>query len=193
MRILAATTNENKFRELESGAIQYGIQLVSPREIGEPPEVEETGKTYFDNALIKAQAFSRWAKMPALGDDSGLEVAALGGKPGIHSARYAATDPERIAKLLAELSNAGAEANRSALFRCVLVLYQAEQTILSAEGTLSGKVLFAPRGERGFGYDPIILIDEFQRTLAELEFSEVCARGFRARAAHKLFSQLSVG
>ena len=188
MKLLAATANRSKFRELETIAARFGVTLVHPEEIGIPPVVEETGETYLENAMLKAKSFCEWSKIPSLGDDSGLEVDALGGAPGVRSARFAPNDRERIAKLVEKMK--GVE-DRSAKFRCVLVLYRPDGSTLSAEGVLNGRILHEPRGRGGFGYDPIVLIDEFQQTLAEVDFSVTCDRGFRARAAQALFTKLT--
>jgi len=134
--------------------------------------------------------------MPAIGDDSGLEISALGGRPGVFSARYAgegASDKVRMAKVLAELAElelAAPGLDRRACFRCTLVLAYPNGAVLWAEGELKGTILYEPRGDKGFGYDPIVLIDELGQTLAEVDFSITCENGFRARAARELFGKL---
>lgn len=198
--ILAATGNADKIKELGTIAEEFSITLISPAELAlreglaSPPEVEETENTYFGNAMLKAKAYARWSGIPSLADDSGLEVAALKGAPGVHSARYAgegASAEDRWRKVLAELEKLQNPAlDRSAAFRCSLVLFYPEGMSLSAEGSLAGRILESPQGEGGFGYDPIVHITELGKTLAEIPFSETCRIGFRAKAARELFNSL---
>lgn len=206
--ILVASGNKHKIRELQYSAEQFGIELLSPAQAAErlaltsPPEVEETADSYLGNALLKANAYCRWSGLPALGDDSGLEVAALDGRPGIHSARYAgpgSSDRDKMEKLLAEVAaaagdyedgNSQSRKRRSALFRCVLAIVYPNGQRDNAEGVLHGHVLGTPRGNKGFGYDPVVYIDELGATLAEVDFEVTCRRGFRARAAQALFAKV---
>ncbi len=199
MDIVVATGNKNKLAELKTIATKFGLNLLSPREakvllnLSDPPEVDETGETFQANALLKAQAFLEWSGLPSLGDDSGIEVDALGGRPGIHSARYAgpqASDSERIEKLVRELGALGENVSRTARFRCSLALCIPHGKTLSADGTMEGEILHETRGTAGFGYDPILFIYEIESTLAEVDFSVTCERGFRAKAAKALFEQL---
>lgn len=158
--------------------------------------MDEHRDTYHGNALLKAEAFFAWSGVPTLGDDSGLEALALDSRPGVLSARYAPSDQEKIERLLAELSlsklASSPEIGRKALFRCVLTFVDGGPTPLTAEGVLTGKVLESPAGSGGFGYDPIISIDELDLcTLAEVDFEITCRSGFRAKAAECLFKQRS--
>jgi len=201
--IVVATSSPHKLAELQTIARDYEIELLSPEECRKTrslkawPEVEENGTTFSENARIKAAAFFEWAGIPALGDDSGLEVDALGGRPGIYSARYAgegASDRDRINKLLEELkSTPGAETarGRTARFRCSLALCTEPEKYVESEGVLEGHILDEPKGGGGFGYDPIVYLNDLDATLAEVEFSRTCREGFRAKAAQKLFSLLS--
>ena len=197
-RILAASGNSNKIAELATVADEYGLLLLTPQqvideqELAPPPKVEETAETYYGNALLKAQAYTEWSGLPSLADDSGLEVSALDGRPGVRSARYAGEDTPhslKMEKLLAELAEAR-NADRSARFYCSIVLAYPNGALLSAEGELRGRVLEAPRGNGGFGYDPIICIDSLGKTLAEVDFSVTCDIGFRSNAARRLFDEL---
>ena len=202
LQIVIASGNKNKIRELQAVATGYNIKLSSPSEIkeelnlGEVPEVEETSPDYLGNARLKAEAYAQWSGIPALGDDSGLEVEALDGRPGVLSARYGGPgldDTGRWQRLLAEvreLEASKSDLSRRAFFRCVLVLSFPGGQELSTEGILEGELLKKPRGDAGFGYDPVVLIDCLGKTLAEVDFSLVCEQGFRARAARKLFDQL---
>lgn len=199
MEIIAATGNRNKIAELSAVGREYGIVIVAPedlrRRLGLPdvPEVAETGSSYLENARLKAEAFVKWSGIPALGDDSGLEVKALGGRPGLHSARYAgagSSDQQKIAKLLSELEQLGPAAERTAHYRCVLVLKFPDGSEVTAESLLPGEVLQTVRGSAGFGYDPIIKMDNLGRTLAEVDFETTVKDGFRPVAARRLFSCL---
>ena len=201
--IVVATGSRHKLAELQSIANEFGLRLLSPEEcrkaysLGPWPDPEENGTTFQANARIKADAFFAWAGIPALGDDSGLEVDALGGRPGIYSARYAgegASDKDRNSKLLQELKETkGAEtaAGRRARFRCTLALCTAPGRYIESEGWLEGHILQEPVGEGGFGYDPIVYLDDLECTLAEVEFATTCSKGFRAKAARKLFALLA--
>jgi len=205
MRIALASTNKHKALELKTVASKFGIEVLSIEELqtklGLPflPEIEENGSSYQENALIKAKACFEWSGIPSLGDDSGLEVSALGGAPGIHSARYAgpgASDNEKVEKLLRELKSQETteteRSDRQAKFRAVLCYISGKNTApLYCEGTLDGEVLESPKGVNGFGYDPIIHIPELGGTLAEFNSEIICEKGFRAKAAHKLFSYLA--
>lgn len=199
--ILAATSNPNKIKELQAVAAEFGIRLVAPAEVAaerslpQIGEINETGRTYAENALIKARAYCAWASMPALGDDSGLEVPALSGRPGIYSARYLAPTAnyrERMSALVAELAQLGTGADRRAVFRCALALVTPNGETFSSEGQLWGRILDEPQGAGGFGYDPIVLIDKLGKTLAEVDFAVTCREGFRPQAARKLFQQTEI-
>src|SRR4029453_15076264 len=147
------------------------VELVGLAEagLGEPPEVEETGDTFLENALLKARAYAAWSGVARGADDPGPEVDALGGAPGVRSARYAgqgAGDPANLDKLLAALAGVAPE-RRTARFRCAAVLGAPEVGEWHAEAAWAGRVLEAPRGSGGFGYDPVFLHDGWDRTSAE--------------------------
>ena len=186
VRLLLATTSAGKLRELNDLLSGLPLQLVSPPDVGAALHVEETGASFRENAVLKATAFARAAGLPALADDSGLEVDALGGEPGVRSHRYGATDADRMARLLARLQDVP-EGQRTARFRCVLALATPAGLVGTAEGTCEGRIAREPRGENGFGYDPIFWLPERGRqgvrTLAELEPPEKNAISHRARAA----------
>jgi XTP/dITP diphosphohydrolase len=183
-RLLLATNNAGKVRELRDLLAGIPFDLVTPADLGLGVHVEETGRTYEENALQKARAYARAAGIPALADDSGLEVDALDGRPGIHSARYvgqAATDGDRIGALLAELRGVPPE-RRTARFRAVIVVASPEGRHWTAEGTVEGVITEAPRGSGGFGYDPVFYLPELGRTMAELRPEEKNRLSHRARA-----------
>lgn len=197
--IVAATTNTNKIAELSSVAKEFGLTVLAPADIqklrglGPIPKFEEDADTYLGNARIKARAFVEWASMPALGDDSGLEVAALDGRPGLYSARYGgpgATDDQKIDKLLNELAALGPGVDRTAHYRCVLSLIFPDGREITSESLIPGEVLYERRGNAGFGYDPVIRLNHIGKTLAEVDFSVTVKDGFRPIAARKLFAAM---
>ncbi len=156
------------------------------------PDVAENGASFFENALLKARFVSEWTGKTSLADDSGLEVEALGGKPGILSARYSgkdATDRKNIQRVLGELKGLPAE-RRKAAFRCVLILYYPDGRYENFEGVLQGIISDEPRGNHGFGYDPIFIVPEFGRTAAEIPPELKNRVSHRARALQKLKDQL---
>lgn len=182
-RLLLASGNAGKLRELRH-MLDGVVEVLSPADVGlaglDPAETETT---FHGNALLKARAFASASGLLALADDSGLQVDALGGAPGVYSARYAgpdATDADNNQKLLAALEG---HADRSARFRCALVLAApAGDERCLHEGTCEGRILEAPRGQGGFGYDPLFLADGQTRTMAELPPDEKSAISHRGRA-----------
>jgi XTP/dITP diphosphohydrolase len=189
-RLLLASGNPGKLRELR--AILHGlpVELVGLGDAGagEPPEVAETGATFLENALEKARAYAAWSGLAAVADDSGLEVDALGGAPGVRSARHAgrgAGDQANLDKLLAELAGVPPE-RRTARFRCAAVLVDRELGEWHAEGTWEGRLLEAPRGTGGFGYDPVFVPDGWDRTSAEVDQATKDAASHRGRAFRAL-------
>jgi XTP/dITP diphosphohydrolase len=174
VKLVFATTNLGKLAELRE--LVTGLDVVSAADAAPGLEVDEDRDTFAGNAEKKAREFLKVTGLPSLADDSGLCVDALGGRPGVLSARYAPTDAERIEKLLAELNGV---ANRRARFVCALCLARPDGTLETAEGTCEGEILAAPRGTQGFGYDPIFLIPSLGKTLAEL------ARPQKAGLSHR--------
>ena len=187
--LLVATRNPHKTRELQQ-ILGSDFTVCDLRAHSEISEIAETGTSFEENAKLKALAVSR--KLPGLvaADDSGLEVHALGGAPGIYSARYAgtnATNKERIDKLLEELARVDAKKEqRSARFRCVLVLARNGDVLGTFEGIVEGQIADRPRGSHGFGYDPIFVPNGFQQTFGQLRPAEKNQLSHRARALKKL-------
>jgi XTP/dITP diphosphohydrolase len=170
------------------------LELVTPAELGLDLEVAEDGETYADNAARKATAFSRASGLLALADDSGLEVLALGREPGVHSSRFAgpgATDADRISLVL-ERIRAIPGAGRAARFVCVIALARPSGELDLVEGECRGEIAAAPRGEHGFGYDPVFYIPEAGRTMAELAPEEKHRISHRGRAAARARELLSM-
>lgn len=194
MKLVLASGNPGKLRELDALLGPHGFELVAQSALGieSPPE---TGATFEENALLKARHAARHSGLAALADDSGIEVDALGGRPGVHSARYAgegATDQENLEKLLHELRGVPAE-RRTARYRCVIVLVRHAQDSapIIARGTWEGRILEAPRGSGGFGYDPIFLPEGLDRTAAELSPAEKNAISHRGLALAALLTELA--
>jgi XTP/dITP diphosphohydrolase len=193
-RLLLATNNPGKVRELRRLLAGCGFDIVTPVEAGVSLAIEEHGATYGENALLKARAFAEAGRCLALGDDSGIEVDALGGRPGMHSARYGGAgldDTGRVQLLLRELEGVAPE-RRTARFRALVALAwppnsepSTRNSELVFEGVQEGRIAGAPRGEGGFGYDPVFLVDG-ARTQAEISDDEkdrISHRGQAARAA----------
>ncbi len=190
--LLVATHNKGKLREYKELLRDLPVRLVYLDEVGIHEDVPETGSTFEENAVQKATAYARLSGLLALADDSGLEVDALGGRPGVHSARYAgpnAGDDDRIRKLLAELEGVPPE-RRTARFRCVIAVASPEGDVITAQGTVEGVIADAPRGHHGFGYDPIFYLPDRDCTMAELPPEEKNRISHRARAAEAIKSRL---
>ena len=189
-RLLLASANQGKLRELRGILDGLPVELVGLTEagLGAPPEVEETGDTFLANALLKGRAYTAWSGLAAVADDSGLEVDALGGAPGVRSARYAgqgAGDQANLDKLLAALDGVPPE-RRTARFRCAAVLVDPGEGEWHAEAAWEGRLLEAPRGSGGFGYDPVFLPDGWDRTSAEVDQATKDAASHRGRAFRAL-------
>ncbi len=185
MRLVIATHNRGKLREYAELFAELPYELLTLAEVGIRDEVEETGATFLENARLKAETYARASGMLTLADDSGLEVDALGGEPGVHSKRYAGenkSDAERIEFLLAKLREVPRE-KRSARFRCTIVIVDANNNEWTSDGMCEGEIGFAPRGTNGFGYDPIFILRETGTTMAELSSEEKNRLSHRAHAA----------
>jgi len=192
-KIVLASNNPGKVREFNALLAGHDIEVV-PQSAFDVPEAEETGLTFVENALLKARNASRHTGLPAIADDSGLEVDALKGAPGIYSARYAgpdASDADNVAKLLADLQGIP-EAERTARFQCLLVLlrHAEDPTPLICQGTWEGRILEAPRGENGFGYDPVFFVPTHDCSAAELPPEEKNRISHRGQALRCLVERL---
>jgi len=195
MRIVFATKNEGKVREISEMMEGTGIEMVSLNHFAALPEIVEDGATYLENALKKARIVSEFLGETVLADDSGLQVDALEGEPGVYSARYAgesATDEENNAKLLAKLKEVPTE-KRTASFFCALVLYWPDGICHSFEAEWRGRIIDEGRGTNGFGYDPIFLDPHFKRTAAELPPEIKNKVSHRGQAFAKLKAWLDAG
>jgi len=183
MRIVAATQNAHKLVEIRAITDQFGFELVSQADVGlSDVDIEETGTTFEENSLIKAEAICRMTGDAAIADDSGLAVDALGGAPGVRSARYAGEDgntPKNNALLLKNLEGV---TDRRAQFTCAVALIAPDGTEQTVEGHCPGTILAVPAGNGGFGYDPLFVPDGFTKTFAELAPEEKNAISHRGRA-----------
>lgn len=180
-RIVLATRNAGKVAELRRILGGLDAELLDAAEVG-LPDVDETGSTFAENALLKARAGTRACGLPCLADDSGLVVDALGGAPGVRSARYAGTQGDDEANLRRVLRDMEGRDDRTARFVCVAALTAADGRAWTAEGVLDGHLLREPRGTGGFGYDPIFVAEGHERTTAELSAVEKDAISHRGRA-----------
>lgn len=183
MRLVAATGNVHKLREIRE--ILSDCEIVSAADVGFTEEVEETGKTFLENACLKATAVANAVGMPAIADDSGLCVEALGGAPGVYSARYSKLFAPRDwtgGNKAFLLKNLEGVKDRRAYFQCAIVLAYPDGRTLTAEGRTYGTILEAPRGTSGFGYDPLFLSDDLRKSFAEATEEEKNSVSHRARA-----------
>ncbi len=192
-RIVLASGNAGKVKEINQLLSGQRIQVI-PQSDFNIPEIEETGLTFVENAILKARNAARHSGLPAIADDSGLEVDALNGAPGIHSARFAgpaATDQANNDKLLEQLKEIP-EARRSARFQCLLVYlrHPADPTPLICQGTWEGRILFQPQGENGFGYDPLFFVPDHHCSSAELRPEVKNQLSHRGRALRELLVKL---
>jgi XTP/dITP diphosphohydrolase len=194
-RVVVATSNRGKLQEIREILRPAPLELVSMDEYwNSQVEIEETGSTFEENALIKAQFVYNKTGLWALADDSGLEVDALGGRPGVFSARYAGVNAgaeENNRKLLSELKSISAS-ERTARFRCVLVLKTSADSYLCSEGICEGHIGFEPHGSNGFGYDPLFIPEGLDRTFAQLSSEEKHKLSHRAKALKSLVEKLNV-
>lgn len=197
-QLLLATGNKHKLCELKSLLQGLPYEMVSPADIGINTKVDEVGRSLEENARLKATVMAAESRLLSLADDSGLEVDALDGKPGVLSARYAgenASDSDRVKYLLAQLKDVPWE-ERQASFRCVIAIATPEGRVKICSGECHGYITFEPRGKRGFGYDPVFYLPELDRTMAELPpeiKNRVSHRGQAARGAFTLLLRLENG
>lgn len=183
-KLLLATNNPGKVKEIIAITHDWGVKVITPESIGLRLEIEENGHTYAENAALKARAFARASGLLSMADDSGLEVDVLGGKPGLHSARFSplpnASDADRRAYLLEQLR--GLPQPWTARFRCIIAMASPDGETRFAEGVCPGEIIPEERGSNGFGYDPIFLLPETGLTMAQLPMQEKNLISHRARA-----------
>ena len=190
--LLIATNNAHKVTELRRILGEADVTLVTPADAGIELDVEETGETFEENARLKARAFCAASGLPSLADDSGIEVDALGGRPGVRSARYGGDgldDTDRTQLLLDELADVPEE-RRACRYRVVLVLARPDGSEEVVDGACEGRAAFAPVGENGFGYDPVFYVPRFGRTMAQLDPAEKDAISHRGQATRRMAAVL---
>ena len=190
MKIVLASHNPGKMKEMSAILAAFGVELVLQSDLGMHIEVEETGTTFRENALLKAQAVMKATRMPAISDDSGLMVDALNGAPGVYSARYAGEGHDSAAnnaKLLWEMENIPDE-RRTARFVCAICAVFGEVDIVRCEGACEGTIARRLHGQNGFGYDPLFMVGE--RSFAELDGPAKDAISHRGRALAALYEKL---
>jgi len=189
LKVLIASKNDGKIKEIKS-TIDLRVDFLTYQDVSNWPQVRETGQTFQENALIKAHTLASKYNIAVLSDDSGLEVDALDGKPGVYSSRYVgarATDKRNVEKLLKDLHRYIYLEKRSARFRCVAIYFDPKKNIeLTAEGKVEGSIGFEPVGENGFGYDPVFIPKGYNATMAQLSLSEKNAISHRGKALKKM-------
>jgi len=192
--LVLATRNSGKLAEMQRLLEDAGIKVRGLSDLQELPEVVEDGATFAENARKKAETIAELTGMPCLADDSGLVVDALNGRPGVHSARFAgpgAEDRDNNRKLLAELAGVPAQ-GRQAAFICVMALCRPGEPTRLFEGRVAGSILHSPRGQGGFGYDPLFLVEGQERTMAELSLETKNRISHRGQALRKVLSHLGL-
>ena len=197
MQLVIASTSDHKYDEFRRLFFGSPVSLCAPSDLGDPIDVEEFGDTFAENAAIKATSYAKYYSCWAIADDSGLEIDALQGRPGIYSSRFAgpiATDTDRNEKVLHLLQHVDDEI-RTARYRCAIAVADQTATIIyTVEAIVDGKILRKPIGNRGFGYDPIFFLDDKNRTMAQLsniEKDAVSHRGKAGRAARQYLEGLA--
>lgn len=193
--ILFASTNKGKLIEVRTTASEFGIEILSPSDLSDElgigvPKVDEDGATYLENAKKKAAQFFEWSGITSLSDDTGLEVSALSGRPGVATARFSgpdATPKQNMDKLLEEMN---CIEDRRAKFVCRLYLISKENKPKTVEDYLEGMISKEPRGGGGFGYDPIFIVENSGKTLAELKQDGSSVETHRIKALRRLFSEI---
>ena len=193
-KLLVATHNQGKIKEYSILLADLPLEVTSLEDEGVTVDVEETGSTFAENAILKAKTYAEMTGLWTWADDSGLEVDALDGRPGVYSARYAgpdATDRDRYLKLIDELQHT--DGVRTARFRCVVALCTPDGRSFTREGAVEGEIIDTPRGAHGFGYDPVFWMTEHGATMAELPpevKNQISHRGQAAQAAKTLLREL---
>ena len=191
MKLVIASNNPNKVREIKTIIGDFFAEVYTLRDLGIDVDVEETGTTFMENALIKAKAISDLTHMCALADDSGLCVNALDGAPGVYSARYAGEEHDDKKNNALLLKNLEGKPDRSAYFVSTVVLYYPDGTHIDAEGRTEGRILFAPEGNNGFGYDPLFYSLDLKKSFASATPEEKNGVSHRGRALTLLKEKLT--
>jgi len=190
MRFVLATNNQGKVREMSDILSHFGIEVVTPRELGITMEVEETGTTFAENAMLKAKAICEAAALPAIADDSGLCVDALNGGPGVYSARYGGEGLDDVGRYQLLLNAMRGQTTRAAHFACAIACAFPNGDELTAEGICKGTIAFAPMGEGGFGYGPVFFVPELRKTFSQMSLEEKATVSHRGKALESFAEKL---
>ena len=189
-KFVLATHNPGKLKEMSAILSQFGVEVVSPKDLGITVDVEETGTTFAENAMLKAKAICAAAKLPAIADDSGLCVDALNGGPGVYSARYGGEGLDDKGRYTLLLNNMRGQTTRAAHFTCSIACAFPNGDTLTAEGRCDGSIAFAPMGEGGFGYDPVFFVPEKAKTFGQLTAEEKSTISHRGKALKSFAEKL---
>ena len=190
MKFVLATHNPGKLREMSDILSHLGVEVVSPADVGVTVEVEETGTTFAENAMLKAKAICAASGLPAIADDSGLCVDALNGGPGVYSARYGGEGLDDRGRYMLLLNSMRGQTTRAAHFSCAIACAFPNGDTLTAEGRCDGAIAFAPLGEGGFGYDPVFPVPEKGKTFGQLTAEEKSQISHRGKALREFSTQL---
>ena len=190
MKFVLATHNPGKLREMGEILRDLGVEVVSPAALGIPVDVEETGTTFAENAMLKAKAMCRAANLPAIADDSGLCVDALNGAPGVYSARYGGEGLDDRGRCMLLLNSMRGATTRAAHFSCAVACVFPNGDTLTAEGRCDGFIAYAPLGDGGFGYDPVFLLPGAGKTFGQLSQEEKSAVSHRGKALKEFAGKL---
>ena len=190
MRFVLATHNPGKLQEMGEILRDLGVEVVSPAALGIPVDVEETGTTFLENALLKAKAICRAANLPAIADDSGLCVDALNGAPGVYSARCGGEGLDDRGRCMLLLNSMRGATTRAAHFSCAVACVFPNGDTLTAEGRCDGSIAYAPLGDGGFGYDPVFLLPGTGKTFGQLSQEEKSAVSHRGKALKEFAGKL---
>ena len=189
-KFVLATHNPGKLKEMSDILARFGVEVVSPGDLGITVDVEETGTTFAENAMLKAKAICAAAKLPAIADDSGLCVDALNGGPGVYSARYGGEGLDDKGRYMLLLNSLRGQSTRTAHFTCAIACAFPNGDTLTAEGRCDGTIAYAPMGEGGFGYDPVFFVPELKKTFGQLTAEEKSAISHRGRALESFIGKL---
>ena len=190
-KFVLATHNPGKLKEMGAILSQCGVKVVSPKDLGIAVDVEETGATFAENAMLKAKAICAAAGLPAIADDSGLCVDALNGGPGVYSARYGGEGLDDKGRCQLLLNTMRGQTTRAAHFACAIACVFPNGDELTAEGRCEGTIAFAPMGEGGFGYDPVFFVPELKKTFGQLTAEEKSAISHRGKALASFSEKLA--
>lgn len=190
-KFVLATHNPGKLKEMSAILSRFGVEVVSPKDLGITVDVEETGTTFAENAMLKAKAICAAAGLPAIADDSGLCVDALNGGPGVYSARYGGEGLDDKGRYMLLLNNLRGQTTRAAHFACAIACAFPNGDELTAEGRCDGTIAFAPMGEGGFGYDPVFFVPEKAKTFGQLTAEEKSAISHRGKALADFVEKLA--